>query len=77
MQFIMNVEFETSLFCVSGFVCVCYMNGMNAIFFTFHLAQDDDSNFHMDYIVAASNLRAENYNIPAVDRHQVNIFIII
>ncbi|MED6274607.1 E1 ubiquitin-activating protein [Characodon lateralis] len=24
----------------------------------------------MDYIVAASNLRAENYNIPAADRHQ-------
>uniref|UniRef100_A0A3B4GA87 E1 ubiquitin-activating enzyme n=1 Tax=Pundamilia nyererei TaxID=303518 RepID=A0A3B4GA87_9CICH len=32
--------------------------------------QDDDSNFHMDYIVAASNLRAENYDIPAADRHK-------
>ncbi|XP_041836926.1 ubiquitin-like modifier-activating enzyme 1 [Melanotaenia boesemani] len=32
--------------------------------------KDDDSNFHIDYIVAASNLRAENYDIPAVDRHQ-------
>ncbi|XP_056129409.1 ubiquitin-like modifier-activating enzyme 1 [Lampris incognitus] len=32
--------------------------------------KDDDSNFHMDYIVAASNLRAENYEIPAADRHQ-------
>ncbi|KAM9361812.1 ubiquitin-like modifier-activating enzyme 1 [Symphorus nematophorus] len=32
--------------------------------------KDDDSNFHMDYIVAASNLRAENYGIPAADRHQ-------
>lgn len=29
----------------------------------------------MDYIVAASNLRAENYDIPAADRHQVNILI--
>lgn len=38
--------------------------------------QDDDSNFHMDYIVAASNLRAENYDIPAADRLQVSrIFI--
>uniref|UniRef100_A0A8C4IID3 E1 ubiquitin-activating enzyme n=1 Tax=Dicentrarchus labrax TaxID=13489 RepID=A0A8C4IID3_DICLA len=36
--------------------------------------KDDDSNFHMDYIVAASNLRAENYDIPAADRHKVNIF---
>ncbi|XP_032405028.1 LOW QUALITY PROTEIN: ubiquitin-like modifier-activating enzyme 1 [Xiphophorus hellerii] len=32
--------------------------------------KDDDNNFHMDYIVAASNLRAENYDIPAADRHQ-------
>uniref|UniRef100_A0A8C1W089 E1 ubiquitin-activating enzyme n=1 Tax=Cyprinus carpio TaxID=7962 RepID=A0A8C1W089_CYPCA len=32
--------------------------------------QDDDSNFHMDYIVATSNLRAENYNIPTADRHK-------
>ncbi|KAM9758223.1 ubiquitin-like modifier-activating enzyme 1 [Menidia menidia] len=32
--------------------------------------KDDDSNFHMDYIVAASNLRAENYHIPAADRLQ-------
>uniref|UniRef100_A0A8C1W4M6 E1 ubiquitin-activating enzyme n=1 Tax=Cyprinus carpio TaxID=7962 RepID=A0A8C1W4M6_CYPCA len=31
---------------------------------------DDDSNFHMDYIVATSNLRAENYNIPTADRHK-------
>ncbi|XP_029005446.1 ubiquitin-like modifier-activating enzyme 1 [Betta splendens] len=30
--------------------------------------KDDDS--HMDFIVAASNLRAENYDIPAADRHQ-------
>lgn len=34
-------------------------------------SQDDDTNFHMDFIVAASNLRAENYDIPAADRHQV------
>ncbi|XP_070758788.1 ubiquitin-like modifier-activating enzyme 1 [Enoplosus armatus] len=32
--------------------------------------KDDDSNSHMDYIVAASNLRAENYDIPAADRHE-------
>ena len=40
---------------------------------TSDLAQDDDSNFHMDYIVAASNLRAENYNIPPANRLQVNM----
>ncbi|XP_051754131.1 ubiquitin-like modifier-activating enzyme 1 isoform X2 [Ctenopharyngodon idella] len=32
--------------------------------------KDDDSNFHMDYIVATSNLRAENYVIPTADRHK-------
>ncbi|XP_038667946.1 ubiquitin-like modifier-activating enzyme 1 Y [Scyliorhinus canicula] len=32
--------------------------------------KDDDTNFHMDFIVAASNLRAENYSIPAADRHK-------
>ncbi|KAL3205780.1 hypothetical protein MRX96_040645 [Rhipicephalus microplus] len=29
---------------------------------------DDDSNFHLDFIVAASNLRAANYNIAPADR---------
>jgi len=32
--------------------------------------KDDDSNFHMDFIVAASNLRAMNYDIPTADRHK-------
>ncbi|XP_037374228.1 LOW QUALITY PROTEIN: ubiquitin-like modifier-activating enzyme 1 [Talpa occidentalis] len=32
--------------------------------------KDDDSNSHMDFIVAASNLRAENYNIAPADRHK-------
>lgn len=32
--------------------------------------KDDDSNFHMDFIVACSNLRATNYSIPLADRHK-------
>ena len=32
--------------------------------------KDDDSNFHMDFIVAASNARAENYSIAPADRHK-------
>lgn len=32
--------------------------------------KDDDLNFHMDFIVAASNLRAHNYSIPEADRHK-------
>ncbi|XP_046406056.1 ubiquitin-like modifier-activating enzyme 1 [Ischnura elegans] len=32
--------------------------------------KDDDGNFHMDFIVAASNLRAQNYKIPIADRHK-------
>eukprot|EP00736_Rhodelphis_marinus_P008560 Rmarinus@m.25111 len=32
--------------------------------------KDDDNNFHMDFIVACSNLRATNYSIPPADRHK-------
>ncbi|KAF8528831.1 ubiquitin activating enzyme [Hysterangium stoloniferum] len=31
--------------------------------------KDDDTNFHIDFITAASNLRALNYNITTADRH--------
>lgn len=31
--------------------------------------KDDDSNHHIDFITAASNLRAMNYSIPIADRH--------
>jgi ubiquitin-activating enzyme E1 len=31
--------------------------------------KDDDTNHHIDFITAASNLRAMNYNIPTSDRH--------
>ncbi|KAK9701765.1 E1 ubiquitin-activating protein [Basidiobolus ranarum] len=31
--------------------------------------KDDDSNFHIDFITATSNLRATNYNINLADRH--------
>ncbi len=33
--------------------------------------KDDDSNLHMDYITACSNLRAENYDIAPADKHKV------
>lgn len=32
--------------------------------------KDDDTNFHIDFITAASNLRATNYSITVADRHQ-------
>jgi len=32
--------------------------------------KDDDSNFHIDFITAASNLRALNYRIPPADRNK-------
>ncbi|PSN61789.1 ubiquitin-activating enzyme E1 [Corynespora cassiicola Philippines] len=32
--------------------------------------KDDDSNHHIDFITAASNLRAENYKIDTADRHK-------
>ena len=35
--------------------------------------KDDDTNLHMDFIVAASNLRAENYDIAPADKHKVPV----
>ncbi|KAA0160933.1 hypothetical protein FNF31_04005 [Cafeteria roenbergensis] len=35
--------------------------------------KDDDTNHHIDFIAAASNLRASNYRIPTVPRHRVKI----
>ena len=32
--------------------------------------KDDDTNHHIDFITAASNLRAENYSIAIADRHK-------
>jgi len=32
--------------------------------------KDDDTNFHMDFITATSNLRARNYSIEEADRHK-------
>ncbi|KAI5293344.1 hypothetical protein KEM52_005626 [Ascosphaera acerosa] len=32
--------------------------------------KDDDTNYHIDFITAASNLRALNYDIPTADRHK-------
>ena len=32
--------------------------------------KDDDTNHHIDFIAAASNLRATNYDIPVADRHK-------
>uniref|UniRef100_A0A6C0ACN1 Ubiquitin-activating enzyme E1 C-terminal domain-containing protein n=1 Tax=viral metagenome TaxID=1070528 RepID=A0A6C0ACN1_9ZZZZ len=32
--------------------------------------KDDDTNFHVDFITASSNMRALNYNIETVDRHK-------
>lgn len=33
--------------------------------------KDDDSNFHIDFVAACSNLRATNYEITPTDRHRV------
>ena len=32
--------------------------------------KDDDTNFHIDFVTAASNLRANNYSIANADRHK-------
>ncbi|KAI8805595.1 hypothetical protein BJ742DRAFT_748592 [Cladochytrium replicatum] len=35
--------------------------------------KDDDENFHIDFITAASNLRATNYGIVNADRHKTKL----
>lgn len=35
--------------------------------------KDDDSNFHIDFITACSNLRARNYRIPEADRNKTKM----
>jgi len=35
--------------------------------------KDDDDNFHIDFLTAASNLRAWNYNIKETPRHAVKV----
>ncbi|RNF15388.1 putative ubiquitin-activating enzyme e1 [Trypanosoma conorhini] len=35
--------------------------------------KDDDDNFHIDFVAAASNLRASNYDIPTQDRMKVKL----
>jgi len=32
--------------------------------------KDDDTNFHIDFVTACSNLRATSYSIPVADRHK-------
>lgn len=32
--------------------------------------KDDDTNFHIDFVTATSNLRAANYSIASADRHK-------
>jgi ubiquitin-activating enzyme E1 len=38
--------------------------------FPVEFEKDDDTNHHIDFITAASNLRAENYKIEQADRHK-------
>ena len=35
--------------------------------------KDDDTNFHIDFIASAANLRARNYRIPEVDKFRVKL----
>lgn len=35
--------------------------------------KDDDTNFHIDFVTATSNLRARNYKIEEADRHKTKV----
>ena len=59
---------------VAAIPTVAELKGLKVIPLDFE--KDDDSNHHMDFIVACSNLRAFNYSIPPADRHKVDIYMI-
>lgn len=40
---------------------------------TLRFEKDDDGNLHMDFVTAASNLRATNYKIPTVDKFKTKL----
>ncbi|KAH9601896.1 Ubiquitin-activating enzyme E1 [Trypanosoma melophagium] len=42
-------------------------------FMALDFEKDDDDNFHIDFVTAASNLRAKNYDIPTQDRMKVKL----
>jgi ubiquitin-activating enzyme E1 len=37
--------------------------------------KDDDTNHHVEFVTAASNLRAQNYSIEPADRMKVSLLI--
>lgn len=37
--------------------------------------KDDDSNHHVEFVAATSNLRAENYDIPLADKMKVGYIL--
>ena len=59
-----NIEPMVCLLVINSEICV-----INPLI---DLLKDDDTNFHMDFIVATSNLRAANYDIAPADRHKVS-----
>eukprot|EP00834_Sanchytrium_tribonematis_P002617 NODE_85_length_22232_cov_1.318619.p1 type:complete len:826 gc:universal NODE_85_length_22232_cov_1.318619:6612-4135(-) len=45
-------------------------NALSFEVFPIEFEKDDDSNYHIDFITATSNLRAENYDIESLNKHE-------
>lgn len=60
-------EFETLMSELAGYT------PPSAAFEPADFEKDHDFNFHIDFIHAASNLRATNYNIPVASRHKTKM----
>merc|ERR1711862_240545 len=54
-----------------------YLNGLNITenmkINVVDFEKDDDTNHHIDFLTAVSNLRARNYKIPEGTRHKVKM----
>lgn len=65
----MNDEEEEELLRLRQFFEHAHFKNVHLIPVEFE--KDDDTNLHMDFITACSNLRAENYSIAPTDKHKV------
>jgi ubiquitin-activating enzyme E1 len=66
-----ETELRAKIASVSNLVDQLQMSDIEVIPHEFE--KDDDTNFHIEFISAAANLRARNYKIPEVDRFKVKL----
>ena len=70
-----HAAFACARACVCVCVCVCVATTGGFSCTPINFEKDDPANKHMDFIYAASNLRARQYNIPETDMMAARKFV--